>query len=118
MTHSSFAVGMLGAAQFVPLMVCAFVGGVVADRFDRRTVLVITSVLLCLLSALLVVNASFAHSALWPVYLLPALAAGVSGIDLPRPDESHPRTKSSGALRCTAPPWACCRSRGSIAFPR
>ena len=83
LSRSSLAVGMIGAAQLVPLIVCAFLGGLAADRFPRRQVLVATSVALCVLSALLTINAGLAHQPLWPVYLLIALSAGIGGIDLP-----------------------------------
>lgn len=36
--QAAFQLGLLGLAQFVPLMVLTPVAGVVADRFDRRTV--------------------------------------------------------------------------------
>ena len=36
LTDSSLAVGLLGAAEFVPIIVLALVGGALADAFDRR----------------------------------------------------------------------------------
>ena len=36
LTHSTFAVGMLGVAEFVPILLLALVGGALADAFDRR----------------------------------------------------------------------------------
>ena len=35
LTHSSFAVGMLSVAEFVPMISMAFVGGALADYVDR-----------------------------------------------------------------------------------
>ena len=40
---AAFQLGLLGLAQFVPLFVLTPVAGVVADRFDRRTVAAIAS---------------------------------------------------------------------------
>ena len=37
-SHAAFMLGLLGAAQFVPLMLLTPVAGVAADRFDRRIV--------------------------------------------------------------------------------
>jgi MFS family permease len=37
-SHAAFMLGLLGAAQFVPLMLLTPVAGVAADRFDRRVV--------------------------------------------------------------------------------
>ncbi|GAA3201792.1 MFS transporter [Actinocorallia longicatena] len=59
MTRSSFWVGVLGVAGFVPLLVFGLWGGAIADHFDRRRVLLISSLvswavtLLLLLQALL-----------------------------------------------------------------
>lgn len=54
LTRSSFWVGVLGVAGFVPLLLFGLWGGSIADRFDRRRVLLIASVVswvatLCLL---------------------------------------------------------------------
>ncbi len=38
LTHSTLALGLLGAAQFVPIMCLVFVAGHVLDRFDRGRV--------------------------------------------------------------------------------
>ena len=36
MTHSSLAVGLFGLVEFFPLLPLAFVGGALADAFDRQ----------------------------------------------------------------------------------
>src|SRR3954470_6258489 len=36
LTHNSFAVGLIGATQFVAILALALVGGALADAFDRR----------------------------------------------------------------------------------
>ena len=36
LTRSSLAVGLLGLVEIVPLLTMAFVGGALADAFDRR----------------------------------------------------------------------------------
>ncbi len=38
MAQAAFQLGLLGLVQFVPLMVCTPLAGLLADRFDRRTV--------------------------------------------------------------------------------
>ena len=82
-THSSFAVGMLGIAQLGPLLICSLFGGSLADAFDRRKLLLATQVLMALTSAALALNAMGGAPQLWPLYVLPAIAAGLSGIDSP-----------------------------------
>lgn len=39
LTHSAFALGMVGLAQFLPAFLLSLPGGLAADRFDRRSVL-------------------------------------------------------------------------------
>ena len=41
LTHSAFALGLVGLAQFVPMFVLTLVVGHVADRYDRRTIVFI-----------------------------------------------------------------------------
>jgi len=44
LTHSTFALGMVGLAQFLPMLSLTLVVGHVADRFDRKTILSICQV--------------------------------------------------------------------------
>ena len=44
LTGSSLAVGLLGLAELVPLLVTAFVGGALADAVDRRRMVLVTEV--------------------------------------------------------------------------
>ena len=44
LTGSSLAVGLLGVAEFAPIMVLALVGGALADAFDRRRLVQIAEV--------------------------------------------------------------------------
>ena len=39
LTHSAFALGMVGLAQFLPAFLLTLPGGLAADRFDRRKIL-------------------------------------------------------------------------------
>jgi MFS family permease len=42
LTGSAFAVGILNFASFLPIFLFSIVGGVIGDRFDRRTVVIAT----------------------------------------------------------------------------
>ena len=56
LTHSSLIVGMLGAAQLVPLLAFALVGGSYADAMDRRRLLIMSEVVMTLGSLALAIN--------------------------------------------------------------
>jgi MFS family permease len=91
LTHSSFAVGMTGLVALGPLVALSLVGGAIADAMDRRRLLLIANLLLAATSAGLALNAQRGHhAALWPIYLLTALAAGFSGLELPTRSAATP----------------------------
>jgi MFS family permease len=81
LTQSSFAVGMVSLVQLGPLLVGSLLGGSVADAFDRRRVLLGSQLCLAGCSAGLALNAVGGHAALWPLFVLPAVSAGFSGLD-------------------------------------
>src|SRR5947209_8813232 len=70
--EASFAVGMIGLVQFLPLFALTLVAGEAADRHDRRKLLA-----LCLVAQLLTAAALAARShlggGLWPIFVLAAL---------------------------------------------
>jgi MFS family permease len=79
-TGSSLAVGLLGAAQLGPLLVCAVVGGSFADRIDKRRLILGVTTLSLLCSVTLAVNASLDHPQLWLMYVVGAGASGVTAV--------------------------------------
>lgn len=83
LTNSGVALGVTGALQFTPMLVIGVWGGVVADRFDKRRLLIatqVTSSLLALALWLLVVTGAVT---LWMVYALALLLGLVTVVDLP-----------------------------------
>jgi MFS family permease len=75
-THSGFAIGALTACQFGPLVVLSAWAGVVADRGDKRKLLLVTQSLEMLQSVGLAVLAFAPRPSLIAVYAL-ALSGGV-----------------------------------------
>jgi MFS family permease len=70
-THSALWVGVTTAARVVPFVALGPLGGVVADRFDRRRVMIVADAARVVLMALLALVAA-AHA---PILLAPVLAA-------------------------------------------
>lgn len=83
LTHSSLYVGLVSLGQLGPLLIGSLVGGTVADAMDRRKLLGLAQVALGLCSVGLAINALQVHPALWPIFLLSAIAAGFAGVDMP-----------------------------------
>lgn len=79
-TKSPFAVGMLGAAELVPLIVMSLLGGALADRVDRRRLLLLDQIGLVACSAALATLAFTDWTPLAMLYLLGALLAGFGSV--------------------------------------
>jgi len=81
--NSGVAVGIVTGLQFAPVLLLAPVAGVIADRFERRKVLIatqVTSGVLALILGLMVVTGV---AQLWHVYVLATLLGVVAAIDAP-----------------------------------
>ena len=75
LTHSGTQLGLTSAARFLPMFVFGPLGGVFADRMDRRRVLYVTQTLSGLLAGVFAVTVGTHSIRLWIIYLL-ALALG------------------------------------------
>jgi MFS family permease len=60
LSHSAISLGLIGLATFIPIFVFALFGGLVADIYDRKMILIWSQVLLAM-SASLLAFASLAH---------------------------------------------------------
>ncbi len=83
LTGSSFAVGLLGLAALVPLVVAGLYGGAVADRHDRRTVALASSAVMWLTTVGIAAHAWAGIESVPLLYALVALHSGASGINQP-----------------------------------
>jgi MFS family permease len=83
LTRSALDVGLLGIVQAVPLIVGSLGGGAIADRFDRRRVLLVTQLCLAVCSGLLALGAFGGHPPLLAIYGVVAVAALVGAVDSP-----------------------------------
>ena len=80
---SGTALGVVTALQFAPTLALSFYGGLLADRYDKRRMLMVTQAVLGVLALALAVLVATGGIALWQVFAL-ALALGVvSSLDTP-----------------------------------
>lgn len=83
LTHSSLAVGLLGLAVAVPLITLGLLGGSFADAVDRRTLVLLTSSLLAVISLVFAAQALLDLRQVWLLYVLTAVRSGLFAIDQP-----------------------------------
>src|SRR6476661_4600092 len=76
LTHNYALVGLLGLFQLLPLLGFSLFGGVVADAFDRRHMLMITQTSFAISSALLALATAGGWVSAPVVYAIAALGAG------------------------------------------
>jgi MFS family permease len=91
LTGSALAVGLLGAAELVPLVVFALYGGVLADRLDRRRVIRWCEAALGLCALLLLADSLLSRPLLWPLYAVVAAMNGLAALQRPSVEASIPR---------------------------
>jgi MFS family permease len=70
LTHSTLQVGLLSICDAVPLLLFAAVGGTIADRLDRRKVVLWSELGLAGVAVLLAVNAFVASPQTWALFVL------------------------------------------------
>ena len=83
LTGSGVALGVVTALQFTPVLVAGMWGGIVADRFDKRKILIATQSVAAVLAALLGILVLTDLVQLWMIYVLAFALGGVSVIEVP-----------------------------------
>ena len=83
LTGSGAAVGITAGLQFLPVLLFAAWGGVLADRFDKRTLLTITQLCMVLPALALWGLTAGGHIELWMVFALVLARGSVTAIDNP-----------------------------------
>jgi MFS family permease len=83
LTHSTLAVGSIGLVELVPLVVFGLYGGVLADRMNRRRLILAMEIVLMASTALLLTNALLAHPITWILYFDAAIVAAASSLQSP-----------------------------------
>ena len=83
LTHSGLLVGLVLAAQFLPVLVGGPLGGVVADRFRKRSVLVATQALFMVPSFALFTVSATGHAQYWMVIIAAFATGTINLFDVP-----------------------------------
>jgi MFS family permease len=91
LTRSPAAVGGLGVAMFIPLLLITLPGGTFADRVDRRRLVLAVAVGQTMVSAVLFALAAFGSASLWSLYALVTIGAAFSAVSAPAQQTFIPR---------------------------
>lgn len=83
LTNDPFALGLVAAAQFVPVMVLGLFGGLVADALPKRRTLVGTQAIQMLLAFLLALLTATGHVEVWHILVLAFLLGVTNAVDMP-----------------------------------
>jgi MFS family permease len=83
LTKSPVALGLIGLMQAIPRLILSLVGGVLADVFDRRKMLLIVNLLLASTSVVLALATRFNVISLGIIYTMVLVAAAVSSFEFP-----------------------------------
>jgi MFS family permease len=83
LTHSGLLVGLVLAAQFLPILLGGPLGGVVADRFRKRSVLVVTQAIFMVPSFALFAVSATGHAQYWMVIVAAFATGTINLFDVP-----------------------------------
>jgi hypothetical protein len=83
LTHSQRMVGMIGAAQLVPVLIFGLWGGSVADALDRRRLLLVAEAIMGLGALLLTLNARLEKPSVAAIFAISALMQAANAFHRP-----------------------------------
>jgi MFS family permease len=83
LTHSPFALGLVTALQFLPIMLLSLVGGVISDRMSKHKLILITQTAALIQTVIFAVLVTTNLIQLWHIYVLAAAQGVINAIDNP-----------------------------------
>jgi MFS family permease len=83
LTKSTFQTGLVSAVELICLISTALLGGVLADKLDRRKIIVVAEIAMMIVVSALALNACANSPLLWLIYVLAGLSAAINGFHRP-----------------------------------
>ena len=102
LTRSPLAVGLLSLTSSIGMLVSLLAGGVLADRYDRRTLLLATELPQVLLVIALLANSVAPHPAVWAIYAITLAVGLLNGIGAPASTAATPALVGPSRLPAAA----------------
>lgn len=113
LTESALMLGYLGAAASIPAIIMTLFGGVLADRLDKKRVLMTTSVFVAALLFLLAMLDFTETVRAWHIIAIAGIISFVSGFDWPTRQALFPhlieRDDMMSAVALNSIIWQSCR---------
>lgn len=85
-TQSTLMVGLLSLVQLFPLLITALVGGVLADRYNRRMLIIISELLLAACCFILAINSYVPNPSISIIFVVASVISAITGLHRPALD--------------------------------
>ena len=82
-TNSPLQLGLIGFFRALPVIVFSLTGGVLADRVDRRRLLIVTQGLAMILAAILGLLTETGHIQVWHIYAITFISGAINTFEVP-----------------------------------
>lgn len=83
LTKSNFQTGLVSAIELVCLVATALWGGALADKLDRRKIIMSAEISMMVLVLVMALNAYSSSPSLWLIYVLAGVLSGLNGFHRP-----------------------------------
>jgi MFS family permease len=91
LTHSAFALGLVGLARVIPVVIFSFITGIVADRYNRKTINMIVQIVSAVLSLILAVFTLMHKETIFLIYAITCLMSIAAGFEITTRQSLAPR---------------------------
>ena len=117
LTHSSLAVGLLTLTASLGMLFSLLAGGMLADRHDRRVLLLATGLPQALLAGALLVNSLLQHPAVWAIYVVMLAIGLLQGLGAPASTAATPALVGPSRMPAAAALNGMGNQLGNLAGP-
>ena len=83
LTNSPFLLGLIGAAQYTPILVLSVFAGSIVDRFPKRYLIILTQTVMALLAFALWILTAYGVVNYWHIFILAFLLGLATSLDVP-----------------------------------
>jgi MFS family permease len=116
-TGDTLDIGLIGLAQFVPMLFLALVSGMVADRFDRRRIVALFLVGRALCAAMLIAYTVSDSTSVWPLFAIAFALGSVDAMIAPAHRSMPPLVSPDGLLPRVVGMWTATFTAAMIIGP-